>query len=80
MGAFRENFDSGFGGRPKEEGYESRSGSDHLEGISGDDLDAFDENLHPPKRKKYNRHTPGQIQELEGYTIFIFYTLMNLNY
>lgn len=41
----------------------SKSGSDNLDAVSGDDLDQ--EN--PRKRKKrYHRHTPQQIQELEA--------------
>uniref|UniRef100_A0A1D1XY19 Homeobox-leucine zipper protein ANTHOCYANINLESS 2 n=1 Tax=Anthurium amnicola TaxID=1678845 RepID=A0A1D1XY19_9ARAE len=46
----------------REEEYESRSGSDNMEGGSGDDLDP--EN--PPKKKRYHRHTPEQIQQLES--------------
>ncbi|KAJ4957142.1 hypothetical protein NE237_013925 [Protea cynaroides] len=46
----------------REDGYESRSGSDNMEGASGDDQDA--EN--PPRKKRYHRHTPQQIQELEA--------------
>ncbi|XP_020582116.1 homeobox-leucine zipper protein ROC5-like [Phalaenopsis equestris] len=48
--------------RNKDEENESRSGSDNLEGGSGDDLDL--EN--PRKKKRYHRHTPQQIQELES--------------
>ncbi|XP_042505461.1 homeobox-leucine zipper protein ANTHOCYANINLESS 2-like isoform X2 [Macadamia integrifolia] len=46
----------------KEDGYESRSGSDNMDGASGDDQEA--EN--PPRKKRYHRHTPQQIQELEA--------------
>ncbi|XP_010919250.2 homeobox-leucine zipper protein ROC5 isoform X1 [Elaeis guineensis] len=49
-------------GRNKEDENESRSGSDNLEGGSGDDIDQ--EN--PRKKKRYHRHTPQQIQELEA--------------
>eukprot|EP00262_Sarcandra_glabra_P016232 TRINITY_DN522_c0_g1_i2.p1 TRINITY_DN522_c0_g1~~TRINITY_DN522_c0_g1_i2.p1 ORF type:complete len:797 (+),score=122.76 TRINITY_DN522_c0_g1_i2:449-2839(+) len=49
-------------GRGKEDEYESRSGSDNMDGGSGDDQDA--EN--PPRKKRYHRHTPQQIQELES--------------
>ncbi|XP_068649700.1 homeobox-leucine zipper protein ANTHOCYANINLESS 2 [Aristolochia californica] len=49
-------------GRNKEDEYESRSGSDNLEGGSGDDQDADN----PPRKKRYHRHTPQQIQELES--------------
>ncbi|PKA54175.1 Homeobox-leucine zipper protein ANTHOCYANINLESS 2 [Apostasia shenzhenica] len=48
--------------RNKEEEDESRSGSDNFEAGSGDDLDL--EN--PRKKKRYHRHTPQQIQELEA--------------
>ncbi|KAJ6807559.1 homeobox-leucine zipper protein ROC5-like [Iris pallida] len=54
--------DSG-GRNSKEEDNGSPSGSDNLDGGSGDDqLDL--EN--PRKKKRYHRHTPQQIQELEG--------------
>ncbi|XP_072957217.1 homeobox-leucine zipper protein ROC5-like [Typha angustifolia] len=47
----------------KEDENESRSGSDHLDALSGDDW----EQENPRKRKKrYHRHTPQQIQELEA--------------
>lgn len=48
--------------RNKEEEYESRSGSDNMDGASGDDQDADN----PPRKKRYHRHTPQQIQELES--------------
>ncbi|CAA0813598.1 Homeobox-leucine zipper protein ANTHOCYANINLESS 2 [Striga hermonthica] len=47
---------------------ESRSGSDNMDGGggggsgSGDDHDGSDK---PPRKKRYHRHTPQQIQELE---------------
>ncbi|EOY23125.1 Homeobox-leucine zipper family protein / lipid-binding START domain-containing protein isoform 4 [Theobroma cacao] len=65
MGLIGENFDPGLVGRMKEDGYESRSGSDNFEGASGDDQDAADDGR--PKKKKYHRHTPHQIQELESF-------------
>ncbi|CAH2057809.1 unnamed protein product [Thlaspi arvense] len=44
---------------------ESRSGSDNAEALSGDDdLDASERPL--KKKKRYHRHTPQQIQELES--------------
>ncbi|XP_078174089.1 homeobox-leucine zipper protein ROC6-like isoform X2 [Carex rostrata] len=50
-------------GRTREDENESRSGSDNLDGASGDELE-------PPnsrsKRTRYHRHTPQQIQELES--------------
>ncbi|KAL7214336.1 hypothetical protein ACSBR1_026699 [Camellia fascicularis] len=59
------NFDPSLMGRIKEDGNESRSGSDNFEGGSGDDQDATGDK--PQKKKKYHRHTPHQIQELENY-------------
>lgn len=50
-------------GKSKDEEYESRSGSDNMDGGSGDDQDAAD---NPPRKKRYHRHTPQQIQELEA--------------
>lgn len=66
-----ESFEVGGGGgggggggrRSREEEHESRSGSDNMDGGSGDDLDAAD---NPPRKKRYHRHTPQQIQELES--------------
>lgn len=48
---------------------DSRSdGSDNLDGASGDDQEvAVVADGQPPRRKKYHRHTPQQIQELETY-------------
>ncbi|KAJ9680934.1 hypothetical protein PVL29_020052 [Vitis rotundifolia] len=58
-----ENFESGGGRRSREDEHESRSGSDNMDGASGDDQDAAD---NPPRKKRYHRHTPQQIQELES--------------
>ncbi|XP_048229112.1 homeobox-leucine zipper protein ANTHOCYANINLESS 2 isoform X2 [Ricinus communis] len=63
MGLLGEHFDPSLVGRLKEDGYESRSGSDNLEGASGDDQEAGEDQR--PRKKKYHRHTPLQIQELE---------------
>lgn len=65
MALMGENYDPGMVGRLREDGYESRSGSDNVEG-SGDDQEAGNDQG-PAKKKKYHRHTPNQIQELEGY-------------
>ncbi|XP_059452016.1 homeobox-leucine zipper protein ANTHOCYANINLESS 2-like isoform X2 [Corylus avellana] len=65
MGLFQENFDPSMIARMRDDGYESRSGSDNVEGASGDDQDAGDDQR--PKKKKYHRHTPQQIQELEAF-------------
>ncbi|XVF53651.1 hypothetical protein PTKIN_Ptkin05aG0115800 [Pterospermum kingtungense] len=68
MGLIGENFDPALVGRIKEDGYESKSGSDNVEGASGDDQDASAAAADgQPKRKKYHRHTPHQIQELESF-------------
>ncbi|KAJ4950136.1 hypothetical protein NE237_026968 [Protea cynaroides] len=57
-----ENLDSSGTASRKEDGYESRSGSDNMDGASGDEQDADN----PPRKKRYHRHTPQQIQELEA--------------
>ncbi|KAJ6294629.1 hypothetical protein OIU76_022670 [Salix suchowensis] len=64
MGLLVEHFDPSLVGRTREDGYESRSGSDNIEGASGEDQDAGD---YQRPRKKYNRHTANQIQELESF-------------
>ncbi|XP_022896229.1 homeobox-leucine zipper protein ANTHOCYANINLESS 2-like isoform X1 [Olea europaea var. sylvestris] len=60
-----ENYESSIVGcrRSRDEEHESRSGSDNMDGASGDDQDASDK---PPRKKRYHRHTPQQIQELEA--------------
>uniref|UniRef100_A0A2N9GUQ5 Homeobox domain-containing protein n=1 Tax=Fagus sylvatica TaxID=28930 RepID=A0A2N9GUQ5_FAGSY len=63
MGRMAENFEVNVGRRSREEEHESRSGSDNMDGGSGDDQDAADK---PPRKKRYHRHTPQQIQELES--------------
>ncbi|KAI4351788.1 hypothetical protein L6164_006105 [Bauhinia variegata] len=65
MALIGENFDPSLGGRMRDEGYESRSGSDNFEGASGDDQEAGDDQQQ--RKKKYHRHTPHQIQELESF-------------
>ncbi|GAB2290968.1 Homeobox-leucine zipper protein ANTHOCYANINLESS 2 [Dionaea muscipula] len=59
-----ENFEPNGVKRSREEEHESRSGSDNMDGGSGDDQDVADNN--PRRKKRYHRHTPQQIQELEG--------------
>ncbi|KAL6569476.1 Homeobox-leucine zipper protein ANTHOCYANINLESS 2 [Orobanche minor] len=44
--------------------YESRSGSDNMDAASGDDHEGAADK--PPRKKRYHRHTPQQIQELEA--------------
>uniref|UniRef100_A0A7N0U5N4 Uncharacterized protein n=1 Tax=Kalanchoe fedtschenkoi TaxID=63787 RepID=A0A7N0U5N4_KALFE len=46
---------------------ESRSGSENLDAASGDDQSIMRGEGRAPKRKKYHRHTPQQIQELEAF-------------
>ncbi|KAK7270509.1 hypothetical protein RIF29_23707 [Crotalaria pallida] len=66
MGLIGENFDTGLMGRMRDnDEYESRSGSDNFDGASGDDQDAGDDQ--PKRKKRYHRHTPHQIQELESF-------------
>lgn len=71
MGLMMESFEPSLMGRIRDEGHESRSGSDNLEGASGDELDATVTAAatggRQSRRKKYHRHTPFQIQELESY-------------
>lgn len=65
VGRMPENYESNTntGRRSRDEEHESRSGSDNMDGASGDDQDAADK---PPRKKRYHRHTPQQIQELEA--------------
>lgn len=66
---FEANNNNNAGGRRsrEEENEISRSGSDNMDGTgSGDEQDAAD-NSNPRKKKRYHRHTPQQIQELEAY-------------
>ncbi|KAK4280384.1 hypothetical protein QN277_012014 [Acacia crassicarpa] len=66
MGLIGE-FDHSLMGRMRDDEYESRSGSDNFEGLSGDDQDGGGGGDDQSKRrKKYHRHTPHQIQELEA--------------
>ncbi|KAH6756419.1 Homeobox-leucine zipper family protein / lipid-binding START domain-containing protein [Perilla frutescens var. hirtella] len=61
-----ENYESSNvvgGRRSRDEEHESRSGSDNMDGASGDDQEGSDR---PPRKKRYHRHTPQQIQELES--------------
>lgn len=53
--------------RSKEE-MESGSGSEHIEGMSGNEQEA--EQQPQPKKKRYHRHTVRQIQEMESYDFF----------
>lgn len=48
--------------RIREDDFESKSGSENLEGGSGDDQDPNQR----PKKKRYHRHTQLQIQEMEA--------------
>ncbi|KAK1324821.1 Homeobox-leucine zipper protein ROC2 [Acorus calamus] len=47
-----------------EDDFECKSGSENLEGASGDDQDP---NQRPNKKKRYHRHTQHQIQEMEAF-------------
>lgn len=61
-GSMHGNYEQNGLRRSREE-EQSRSGSDNLDGVSGDEQDADDK---PPRKKRYHRHTPQQIQELES--------------
>lgn len=61
-----ESYEGIIGRRSRDDEHESRSGSDNMDGGSGDDQDAAD---NPPRKKRYHRHTPQQIQELEAYVV-----------
>eukprot|EP00249_Psilotum_nudum_P005332 c18775_g1_i1 orf=569-2947(+) len=50
--------------KPKDDEYESRSGSDNLDGGSGDE---HDPDQPPPGKKRYHRHSAFQIQEMEAF-------------
>ncbi|XP_061374520.1 homeobox-leucine zipper protein ANTHOCYANINLESS 2-like [Gastrolobium bilobum] len=65
MDLIGENFENGLMGRMRDDENDSRSGSDNFEGGSGDDQDAGDNT--PQRKKKYHRHTPQQIQQLESF-------------
>lgn len=47
--------------KTREEEFESKSGSDNIEGASGEDQDGE----RRPRKKRYHRHTQHQIQEME---------------
>lgn len=64
MGLIGGNFDTGTMVRAREDEYESKSGSDNLEAASGDDQET--PGNRSQRKKKYHRHTPYQIQELEA--------------
>lgn len=49
--------------RIREDDFESKSGSENLEGGSGEDQDPNQR----PKKKRYHRHTQHQIQEMEAF-------------
>ncbi|KAG6434438.1 hypothetical protein SASPL_106073 [Salvia splendens] len=66
MGRMTEKYESSNvvgGRRSRDEEHESRSGSDNMDAASGDDIEVSDR---PPRKKRYHRHTPQQIQELES--------------
>lgn len=52
-------------GKSKEELVESGSGSEHIEGASGNEQEEADQQP-PAKKKRYHRHTARQIQEMES--------------
>lgn len=48
--------------RIRDDEFESKSGSENVEGASGDDQDPSQR----PRKKRYHRHTQHQIQEMEA--------------
>ncbi|KAF6136124.1 hypothetical protein GIB67_043276 [Kingdonia uniflora] len=52
------------GGRSRDDELESKSGSDNIEGGSGDEADP---NSRPGKKKRYHRHTNHQINQMEAF-------------
>ncbi|XP_073016577.1 homeobox-leucine zipper protein HDG1-like isoform X2 [Primulina eburnea] len=63
MGLMGKGFDNNLSGKTKEDEFGSPS-SDNFEAASGDDQETIENKS--SKRKKYHRHTPFQIQELEA--------------
>lgn len=53
----------------KEEIMESGSGSEHVEGVSGNEQET-EQQQQQPKKKRYHRHTARQIQEMESYDFY----------
>ncbi|KAH0436330.1 hypothetical protein IEQ34_026434 [Dendrobium chrysotoxum] len=49
--------------RAREDDFESKSGSENIEGASGDEQDPNQR----PRKKRYHRHTQHQIQEMEAF-------------
>ncbi|OEL36986.1 Homeobox-leucine zipper protein ROC2 [Dichanthelium oligosanthes] len=54
----------GRGSDPLGDEFESKSGSENVDGVSVDDQDP---NQRPNKKKRYHRHTQHQIQEMEAF-------------
>ncbi|KAH6830971.1 homeobox-7 [Perilla frutescens var. hirtella] len=52
--------------KSKEELVESGSGSEHIEGASGNEQEEAEQQQPPNKKKRYHRHTARQIQEMES--------------
>lgn len=57
--------------------FESKSGSENVDGVSVDDQDP---NQRPSKKKRYHRHTQHQIQEMEAYVTTLIYLLFFINF
>ena len=63
MGLIGGNHESGAMIEAREEESENKSGSEQMEAASGDEQERP---RGSKRKKKYHRHTPYQIQELEG--------------
>lgn len=64
MGLIGGNFEPGAMVNARDEDFESKSGSEPMEAASGDEQER--PRGKSKRKKKYHRHTPYQIQELEG--------------
>jgi len=63
----------GRGSDPLGDEFESKSGSENVDGVSVDDQDP---NQRPSKKKRYHRHTQHQIQEMEAYVMTLVLYLL----
>lgn len=54
------------GGKEEMDQMSTGSGSEHMEGLSGNEQETDQQQQPPPKKKRYHRHTARQIQEMEA--------------
>lgn len=65
-----ENYDPGFIGMMRED--DVYGSSDDFEGALGNDQDTADNGRPAKRKKKFHRHNPQQIHELESYACLSF--------